>query len=300
MGASDLRSGGRDESAGADDSVAESDVLAGELAVLREENERLRREYALARRTQYRRSAGTLFAVGALAFLAGVVFANARTVLFALGGTGAFLGVLIYFLTPERFISASVGDAVYSSLARNHSRVVSELGLSDRRVYVPVDEGDPTDDVRLFVPQRADYAVPDDGDLASAFVGSGDPRERGFAVRPTARGLYDDFAEAVAGGPSDDPADVASELADALVEQFDLVDSARVETTGQRRLAVRVGGSARGDIDRFDPPVASLVGTGVALAAAEPTAVEVTTADEEGAEHVVTCSWGDTERTASR
>ncbi|MGA9402004.1 hypothetical protein [Haladaptatus sp.] len=47
---------------------------------------------------------------GALVAVGGLLFPTSRTVLFALVGTGLFGAVLIYFLTPEQFVSAAVGE----------------------------------------------------------------------------------------------------------------------------------------------------------------------------------------------
>jgi len=293
MSASDLRSDGdaTDESSDVDPGV-----VAGRLDVLREENDRLRREYARARRSQYRRSAAALTLVGVLAFAAGGIVANARTVLFALGGTGVFLGVLTYFLAPERFISASVGEAVYASLARNEDRLVDDLGLADERVYVPraragADGG--ARDVRLFVPQRAAYELPNDDELDDLFVVTDDGRRRGVSFRPTAADLYADFERAVSGGPSADPAALATELRDALVEQFELVRSGQVDADPDGgRVSVRVRDSTVGRVDRIDHPVASLFGVGLGRAVERPVTVAVTVPDDSEDGHVVTCSWG--------
>ena len=294
MSANDVRREG-DDTAEEEWSGEDPELLAGELAVLREENERLREEYARARQSQYRRSAATLFGVGVLAFLAGIVVVNARTVLFALGGTGVFLGVLIYFLTPERFVSASVAEAVYASLAWNESRLISELGLADEWVYVPSTTSEANgvaDGVRLFVPQRADYVVPETDELRDLFVVSDDGRRRGIAVRPTAADLYVEFERAVAGEPSAEPATLAVELAGALVEQLELIDSAQVDgDVEEERIAVRVRESAIGNVEQLDHPVPSLFGVGLARATERPVTVDVSTADEDASEFVVTCSW---------
>ncbi|QLH76861.1 hypothetical protein HZS55_05880 [Halosimplex rubrum] len=270
--------------------VSETERLRGELAVLREENERLRAEYVRARQSQYRQSATTLVLVGVLVLAAGAVVASARTVLVALGGTGVFLGVLIYFLTPEQFISASVGEAVYASLARNESQAVTELGLTDERVYVPRGAGESggVSDVRLFVPQHPEYEVPAEAALDDRFVVVDDPKGRGMALRPSAADLYADLEDAVSGEPSEEVGELARELSDALVEEFELVESAWAETVGESRVAVRVSGSAMGGVDRFDHPVASLLGVSVARAVEEATAAETV---EDGDEFVVTCSW---------
>jgi hypothetical protein len=120
--------------AGDDATVAE---LRTQLRLLAEENEQLRDSYARAKQTQYRRTALGLAALGCLGVAGGVLVAGASDVLFVLGGIGLFGGLLTYYLTPEQFVAADVGRAVYSVLAANEAALVDELGLSDRRVYVP-------------------------------------------------------------------------------------------------------------------------------------------------------------------
>ncbi|WP_123538123.1 hypothetical protein [Halosimplex salinum] len=278
--------------------VPEADRLRGELETLREENERLRAEYARAKQSQYRRSAATLAAIGVLALLAGVVVADARTVLFALGGTGVFLGVLTYFLTPERFISASVGEAVYASFAENESKAIAELGLESEWVYVPRTDSDretsakSVTDVRLFVPQHAEYDVPADDELSNRFVVADNGRRRGIALQPTAADLYTAFEQAVTGEPDEDPAAVMAQLGDALVEQFELVGSVDSEVdSAAGHASVRVDGSALGRLDRVDHPVTSLLGVGLATVSGRSVSVEVAPADDAGTEYVVSCSW---------
>jgi hypothetical protein len=286
---------GASEESGVPDDTAE---LTARLEVLREENRRLREEYARARQSQYRRSAQTLVVVGLLTLGAGFLFTTAQTVLFALGGTGVFLGVLTYFLTPERFISASVGEEVYASLAHNESQVTAELGLRDERVYVPPDTGE-LEETRLFVPQHEAYTVPDSKALGDLFVVSDDPHERGISFRPTAADLYIDFADTVSGDPSDEVRKLAVELSDALVEQFELAESAEVDTTDERRIAVRVAGCAMGRVNRFDHPVASLFGVGFARIIDTPIIVDVTPVDDEQRDFIITCSWDPDEETKS-
>ena len=131
-----------------EEKVSEQERLAGEVALLEAENEQLRTEYARLQQTQYRQTAIALVGVGLVAALGGLLLPSARTVLLALGGTGVFLGVLTYYLSPERFLSASVGRAVHETAASNQAGIVAELGLSETRLYAPVGEAD----VRLYVP----------------------------------------------------------------------------------------------------------------------------------------------------
>lgn len=297
--------------------------LAAEVDLLAAENRRLRRQYERARHAQYRRTALGLVALGLLAVAGGAAFPGARTVLLVLGATGLFAGLLTFYLTPEQFIPARVGEQVYSALAANEAAMAADLGLADHRVYVPT--GDPDEPVWLFVPQHEHYAVPDADALADVFVVTDDERARGVSLEPTGRVLFDEFERALAGPPGEDPERIATQLADALVEQFELVDSTRVssdsdgtdgpgESGGDRagdeggerddgavgdqvgereptgRVTVAVAGSAYGAIDRFDHPVASLLAVGVARAVGTPVTVAVTGGGDRS-DYAVTCRW---------
>lgn len=275
------------------DGAGQPDVtaLTAEMDLLLEENRRLRRQYERARRAQYRRTALGLVLLGLLGIGGAVVFPDSRTVLLALGGTGVFAGLLTVFLTPEQFIPARVGELVYAALATNEAAIVADLGLADPRVYVPTD--DPDDPVVLFVPQHEHYAVPDGDDLGDVFVVTGEERTRGLSLEPTGRALFDEYERALGGPSSDDPVSLAGHLADALVEQFELADSARVDAEmddGDGRVTVAVSGSAYGAVDRFDHPVASLFAVGIVDALDEPVTVEVAPG-ENRVEYTVTCRW---------
>lgn len=262
-------------------------TLEGEIEVLREENRRLREEYARARKSEYRRTAAVLILAGLLSVAGGFLVTSARTVLFALGGTGVFIGVLTYYLTPERMLPATVGRDVYAAMADTQNGIVEELGLRGDRIYVPADDG-----VRLFVPQHADYTVPDAGDLADVFVVGEDDRTRGIAVTPTGDTLFERFEETRTGDVGDDPGAVARGLAGALVEQFELLGATEVEAETDR-VTVAVSDSTYGSVGRFDHPVPSLLGSGLARELDRPVSVEVADPDDRPADALVTCRWDD-------
>jgi hypothetical protein len=263
-------------------------TLRAELAVLREENQRLRAEYARARTSEYRRTALVLIGLGLLTGAGGLLASSSRTVLFALGGTGVFIGVLTYYLTPERMQPASVGQAIYRSMARTQSAVVDELGLTDERVYVPVDT-DGEGDVRLFVPQHTSFDLPEADALADVFVVGETDRQRGLATHPTGQALFERFAETQSDS-FDGPESVASTLAGALVEQFEVLDATEVETSPEK-ITVAVSGSAYGPVDRFDHPVPSLLATGLARGLDRPVTVSVDRPEDRQADALVVCRW---------
>lgn len=269
------------DDASADDDPG-PDALRAHVELLEQENERLRREYARARRTQYRRTAAGLVGVGVVALGGAYLFPTTRTVLLVLGGIGIFGGLLTAYLTPERVVPATVGERVYAALAANGRAIVDDLGLADERVYVPT--GDADDPVRLFVPQRAAFALPEGAALGRPFVTTDDPRTRGVSFRPTGQALFDEFDRALAGDLAADPAAVAEQLVDGLAEQFELVEEARIDVDDDGdRITVGVSGSAHGAVDRFDHPVASFLAVGVVHARDEPVAVAVHEGDDRAA-----------------
>jgi hypothetical protein len=263
------------DSDGTDADTPDRATLAAQVDLLREENRRLREEYTRARRSNYRRTALGLALVGAFAAGAGVLFPGARTVLFALGATGLFGALLTYYLTPERFIAVSVGEAIYRAFADNGRALADDLGLGDP-VYVPREVAD---DVRLYVPQAdTDGAteLPDDDALDPGFViGDG---TRGLALVPTGDTLFEEFERSLTGPLADTPGTLAEQLADGLAEQFELVDGADVDASSER-VTVGISGSAYGDVGRFDHPVASFLAGGFARAFDVPTEATVTEAD---------------------
>ncbi|MDS0475729.1 hypothetical protein [Natrinema sp. 1APR25-10V2] len=267
-------------------------ALAARAELLEEENRRLRAEYARTRQSQYRRTAAGLALVGGLAALGGLVFPNGRTVLFALAATGLFGGVLTYYLTPGTFVAADVSARVYAALAANEAAITDALGLGDDRIYLP------GTDVRLYVPQRATDDLPTADDLEGPI--QTDPAHRGLVLEPTGATLFEEFERALTADLATAPAPLATQLADGLVEQFELAGSAESNIdVDSGRVTVAVDNSVFGDVDRFDHPIASFLAVGFATGLERPIRLEVTPGDER-AEWLVTCRWdadGSTETT---
>ncbi|EMA37908.1 hypothetical protein [Halococcus hamelinensis] len=273
-----------------------NDDRTARIEVLREENQRLREEYARARRTQYRRTALALAAVGLVAALGGALFPNSRTVLFALGGTGLFAAALTYYLTPEQFVSATVGEGVYSAFATTEAALVDELGLQDDRVYLPGPETVEGSSVRLFVPQNADYRLPEPMALGSVFVVD-DEAARGVSLHPSGGPLFEEFRRALSTELPGDADRLADRLTDGLVEEFELVRSTTRDVSGtpdgEGSVTIGIDGSAYGAVDRIDHPVASFLGVGFAEGLDRAVSVTARSVDDDRADYLVTCSWDD-------
>jgi hypothetical protein len=209
-------------------------------------------------------------------------------VLFILGAIGLFSGVLTWFLVPERFVTATVGESVYDAAAATGTQLREELGLSDASIYVPT-RPDATAEmpVRLFVPQSDPAEIPET--LDSLFVLAESSDGHGISVRPTAATLVKTFDVSVGRDATADPEALTGQLVEGLVQQFELVDSADPEVDAARgRVTVGVEGCAYGDVTGFDHPVASFLGTGLARDLDRPVRVETTATDEQ---LLVTCRW---------
>lgn len=274
----------------ADEDLSDSNRLAGQLAVLEAENERLRSEYARLRQTQYRRTALALGGLGIAGVLGALLIPTARTVLLALGGTGIFLGVLTYYLSPERFLPATVGRGIYSTLADNERAVVDELGLSDRRVYIPLDERSET---RLYTPQTTATSLPEKEALTDLFVVD----NRGVSVRPTGDALFAEFERALTGDFSAEPAEITEQLSTGLREQFELVEGTEHSVPADvdreaGEVSIGVTDSVYGPLDQFDHPVVSFLAVGLARGLDTPVEASIET-DTDRADAVVICRWQD-------
>lgn len=247
----------------ADDPAA----LRTRLQILREENARLRQEYARARHTQYRRTAAALIGVGIVAVLTALVLPGVRDILLVVAAIGVFGGILTWYLTPERVLTATVSESVYDAHAANGRDIREELGLQDTTVYAPTD-----DSVRAFVPQHRKYDIPDA--LDDVFQ-TGSDATRGVSLTPSGQRLADEFTRARTGPQPDSLVAAVEQLADAVVEQFELADTVTVDADmDSPRVVVTIEDSAFGPLTTFDHPAVSLLACGAADAHDAPITVE--------------------------
>lgn len=276
-----------------------AEELTAQLDLLAEENARLRSEYQRARQVKYQRTAIGFVICGVLAGLAGLLFPAEQTVLFALAGTGVFAAILIYYLTPERFVAAAVSEQVYTATADWGDTLQSELGLQETPIYVPVettveDRGAP---VRLFLPQHTDYSLDDSRSLDTGFVIPEDETGRGLALQPTGATLYAEFESQTSGIP-ETPSEISSQLTDGLVESFELAETVTFEVDSDRSgLTFAITGSSFGAVGRFDHPIQSFLAVGLAVGLNQPITVEQQSvdADDDRFDYRIHCSWDSAE-----
>lgn len=277
-----------DEGTKADRERSREELLA-QVELLAEENKQLRDSYTQAKRTQYQKTATGLALLGAFAVVGSFYVQSIRDVLVILGGIGLFSGLLTYYITPEQFVSADVGQATYRALADNEAALIEELGLSDTYIYVPTSAGD---GVRLFVPRDEAKPLPSVESLNQTVVVPDDSTAGGVALNPSGIRLFKSFEESLAGSASTTPDVLADQLADAVVRQFELAQTVTTDINRESdRLTVEIAGSAYGPINEFDHPVASLFATGFAYMIGCPVSLAVTESPDTRSEYIFTCRW---------
>lgn len=242
-------------------------------AQLEREITRLREEYAAARRLQYRRTAIGLGFVGLLA-LAGAVFLQPiRDVLVVLGATGVFAAIVTYYLTPETFLPADVGERVSADLADNIGSLVVELGLTADRIYIPLSDQQRSR-VKLFVPRLETYDVPEPTALDDLFVVSEQMHTSGVALTPTGSSLFARFEEARRAPLADDPVRLVEQLATGLTDALEIAGGVETELVDDTTLTIRIFENRFGDTTQFDHPAASFIAVGLALSVDTAVSVE--------------------------
>ena len=276
-------------------SDADSDAVDAETdtytARLESELTRLREEYAAARRLQYRRTAIGLGLVGLLALTGAVAFQSVREVLIVLGATGVFAAILTYYLTPETFIPADIGERVSADLADNIGSIIVELGLTADRIYVPIsDQQRPS--VRLFIPRLETYDMPEPNELDDAFVISEQMHTSGVALTPTGSSLFTRFEEARRAPLAEEPAVLAEQLATGLTDALEIAGDVGTDLVDETTLTVRIRENRFGDATQFDHPAVSFVAVGLALGVETPVSVEYHE-DEDPTTLRATYRWGE-------
>lgn len=233
-------------------------------AQLERELTQLREEYATARRLQYRRTAIGLGCVGLLALTGAVFLQPIRDVLVVLGITGVFAAILTYYLTPETFLPADVGERVSADLADNIGSLVVELGLTADRIYVPL-SNQRRHPVKLFIPRLETYDLPEPSALDDLFVISEQMHTSGVSLTPAGTSLFARFEEARRAPLADDPALLIEQLATGLTDALEIAGGVETELVDETTLTVRILENRFGDTTQFDHPAASFIAVGIAL-----------------------------------
>ncbi|MFB6284092.1 MAG: hypothetical protein ABEK59_09205 [Halobacteria archaeon] len=242
--------------------------LRARLELLKEENRRLRDDYIRSRKASYRYTAIGFLLIGIAGSVAAVMLPDVDNVLYAVSGTGFFASALVYFLTPETFVSSSVAEMIYQTYSDNLTKLASEIELESRAVYVPVD--DPYVEVKMFVPWKGSSYLPDNDELGNTLV-LNERESRGVSVQPVGNRLFEEFRESFVGELPEIPEELSLRLSDGVVEKFEFSDAADVETDDG---VVEVGFENPRFGRGFDNPLVSFFAVGLAFGLEDKVEVE--------------------------
>lgn len=289
-----------------DDSSGEQQMVNGpsptdlvdheEIKRLEEEVQSLRSQYLVGRQFRYRRMGVALGLVGIGIYLTSWFFPESREFLLIVGGTGLFTAVLVFYLTPERFVPASQSEQIFDPLLKNLQDLAYEFGLRGPTVYVPTgghrDSGG-LKDVTLFIPEDENYNLPSPNELAQRSVIRTNSKQRGLSVRPSASSLIQNFAASLSSGLASNPTHLSAQLVDGLTNSLELIGSGSEEVhTDENSVAFRISSPFYSNIDRFDNPIPSFIGTGLAAGLDSPVEVSVRESSEnEIGDYVIDCEW---------
>jgi len=233
---------------------------------------------------------------GLLIAASSIAFPAIRGALFTTYWTFVLAAALLYFLSPERRVRATVSDRVYMELAANEAALVEAYGLQDVHIYLPRNRSNDaaTDDpiAWLFVPRHAEFDLPTEDERDSLLVASDAEWRRGLSLRPTGNGLFDEFTSMLNGEVSEFPAEIAEQLADGLTEGLELADRVTpMVRPGQQRIDFEVANSLYGSTGQFDHPVQSFLAVGLAVGLDRPVLAETMSADEDHSDYIIECRW---------
>lgn len=237
-----------------------------------------------ARHRSHRRFGLALGVLGLLILAGGFVFPVERTVFVALGAIGLYGAILTYYLAPGQFIAAAVGEQIYGTSADNWAALTSALNLHSARIYMP---GAEDRSARLFVPRYTNDKLPtSDG---TKLVLDREDEPDGLVLEPVGARLVQNIESTLTEEFAQEPASLATQLCDGIVEQLELASRAtpKFDPDGNQ-VTVAVSGSTFGNLDQFDHPIPSVLATGLATGLEQSVQVDVTS-DDSRAEWLVTC-----------
>lgn len=272
------------ETTTASDEAISRDALLAKQQALEAENNRLRSAYAAAQRSRYRRTAIALCLVGIISAGAGVLLPTSQSVLFAIGATGLFAGVMTYYLSPNQFVAATIGDRLVEANVVTLNGFIQTLGLSGTIVYVPTTDAVVRTDVIAFLPQSTEYSIPTE--LSPGVITDAEPAAQGIGTIPIGGLLLDEFTQALTTERATDPDRLGEQLAEAITDQFELATTVEIETaiTGETkedgvvpagRLTAVCTEPVFATTTALDHPIGSFIASGVATALDRPVELRV-------------------------
>jgi hypothetical protein len=198
--------------------MVKEDIILGQ-------RDELRRRLEAHNRWAIRPAALGLFAFGLVILVFWMLTRNDATqssLLLLAGLTAIAIAILLYFLSPSRFLRGEVSDAVALTGVMNQGKILSSLLIEGRGIYVPASEAGAT---KVFVPVSDTITdVPSSGGIFAAGAG------KGVLLDPPGYGLLSCSRLII---PALTEEDLEHEFADLMVNGLELVRKADLKRAGE-------------------------------------------------------------------
>ncbi len=212
---------------------------------------------------------------GVSSIIGGVFASSPRGVLIALGATGLFSGFLMYLVTPQRVIHASILERMHDAAVANVSLYVPHAKEQSEYTYVPHDGNEPGDGAVLLY-------VPDEKPQHSA----------GSFVYPIGDSLLAEVDDRAMNDWSGSDVELGRQIVDSLQNGLEMVGTATCTVeSSEQRATVEIKRSTIDSIGQFDDPVTSFVGTAFAFGLGHPVRVKTDTGSKN--EISISCLWNE-------
>jgi hypothetical protein len=226
-----------------------------------------------------------------------------QELLVAFAGAGLFGGVLAYWIRPDATADVDPPERVYAAFAATGDALVDDLGLGDRRVYVPGDDAPDGFAPVYLALAHSERSIPVAGSHRPVFDrGQRDRRQvreddQGASVHgsvvtvyPTGAALFDGYESVSTAELASDPVELGDQLTTGLVRGVELAGSAEADVDALAGDAeIDVQRPSFGALTRFDHPVASFLGVGFALGLDAPVTVRTLRVGDHAFR--VVCEW---------
>jgi hypothetical protein len=198
--------------------MVKEDIILGQ-------RDELRRRLEAHNRWAIRPAALGLIAFGLVILVFWMLTRNDATqssLLLLAGLTAIAIAILLYFLSPSRFLRGEVSDAVALTGVMNQGKILSSLLIEGRGIYVPASEAGAT---KVFVPVSDTITdVPASGGIFVAGAG------KGVLLDPPGYGLLSCSRVII---PALTEEDLENEFADLMVNGLELARKADLKRAGE-------------------------------------------------------------------
>jgi hypothetical protein len=192
--------------------------------VIRGQRDRLRKRLEAQNRWAIRPAALGMFAFGAVILAFWLLTRDGSTqssLLLLVGLTVIAIAILLYFLSPSRFLRDDVTDALAMTSVLNQGKILSSLLIEGRGIYLPASEAGTT---KVFVPVADTVTeVPTSGGIFVSGAG------KGVLLDPPGYGLLSCSRLII---PALTEEDLENEIPDLLANGLELVRQAAVKREG--------------------------------------------------------------------